>query len=70
MNRGKRDPHLRSDLREKVIAFVFGFVKTTSDDGETELRHATTLVGVDADLFFVKATSISGKKQLTALPLD
>ena len=34
MGRGKDDPHLRSDLREKgeqlpVIAFDFAFVKTT-----------------------------------------
>ena len=35
MGRGKDDPHIRSDLREKgeqlpVIAFDFSFVKTTS----------------------------------------
>ena len=59
MGRGKDDPHLRSDLREKgeqlpVIAFDFGFVKTTSASGETAKKYATTLVAVD-DLFLVKA---------------
>ena len=57
--RGKDDPHLRSDLREKgeqlpVIAFDFAFVKTTSASGETEQKIATTLVAVDADLFFFR----------------
>ena len=60
MGLGKDDPHLRSDLREQgeqlpVIAFDFAFVKTTSADGETRQKYATTLVAVDADLFFVKA---------------
>ena len=59
VGRGKDDPHLRSDLQEKgeqlhVIAFDFAFVKTTSASGETEQKYATTLVAVDADLFFVK----------------
>ena len=66
MGRGKDDPHLRCDLREKgeelpVIAFDFGFVKTTSASGETQ-KYATTLVAVDADLFFVKAISLLGKE--------
>ena len=56
MGRGKDDPHLHSDLREKgkqlpVIAFDLGFVKTTSASGETEPKYATTLVAGDADLF-------------------
>ena len=38
-----------------MIAFDFAFVKTTSASGETEQKYATTLVAVDADLFFVKA---------------
>ena len=59
MGRGKYDPRLRSDLREKgeqlpVIAFDSGFVKTTSASGETEQKYARTLVAVDAGLFFVK----------------
>ena len=59
MGRGKDDPHLRSDLREKgeqlpVIAFDFAFVMTTSASGETEQKYSTTLLSVDADLFFVK----------------
>ena len=59
VGRGKDDPHLRSDLQEKgeqlhVIAFDNAFVKTTSSSGETEQKYATTLVAVDADLFFVK----------------
>ena len=67
MGRGKDDPHLRSDLREKgeqlsMIAFDLGFVKTTSARGETEQKHATTLVAVDADLFFVKAGPLLGKE--------
>ena len=67
MGRGKDDPHLRSDLHEKgeqlpVIAFDFGFVKTTSASGETEQKCATTLVAVDADLFFVKAIPLSGRE--------
>ena len=50
-------PHLRSDLREQreqlpVIAFDFGIVKTTSANGETRQKYATTLVAVDADFFF------------------
>ena len=66
MGRGKDDPHLRGDLREKreqlpVIAFDFAFVKTTSTDGETGQKYATTLVAVDADLFFVKAIAMLGK---------
>ena len=53
-------------MREKgvqlpVLAFDFGFVKTTSDGGETEQKSATTLVAVDADLFFVKAIPVLGK---------
>ena len=64
---GKDDPHLRSDLREKgeqlpVIAFDFAFVKTTSASGETEQKYATTLVAVDADLFFVKVIPVLGKE--------
>ena len=56
MGRGKDDSHLRSDLREKgeqlpVIAFDFGFVKTTSAGGETGQKYATTLVAVDDDVF-------------------
>ena len=67
MGRGKDDPHLRSDLREKgeqlpVIAFYFGFVKTTSAGGETEQKCATTLVAADADLFFRDSHSPSGKR--------
>ena len=67
MGRGKGDPHLRSDLREKgeqllVIAFDFGFVKTTSEGGETEQKYATTLVAVDAGPFFVKAIILLGKE--------
>ena len=66
MGRGKGEPHLRSDLRERgeqllVIAFDFGFVKTTSEGGETEQTYATTLVAVDADPFFVKAIILFGK---------
>ena len=61
------DPYLRGDLREKgeqlpVIAFDFGFVKTTSAGGETEQEYATTLVAVDADLLFVKAILLLGKE--------
>ena len=41
---------------------IFGFVKTTSDGGETEQKYATTLVAVDADLFFVKAILLLGKE--------
>ena len=44
-----------------VIAFDFGFVKTTSAGGETGQKYATTLVAVDADLFFVKAIPVMGK---------
>ena len=67
MGRGKDDPHLRGDLREKgeqlpVIAFDFAFVKTTSASGETEQKYATTLVAVDADLFFVKVMPVLGKE--------
>ena len=67
MGRGKDDPHLRCDLREKgeqppVLAFDFGFVKTTSAGGETEQKYATTLVAVDADLFSVKAIFVLGKE--------
>ena len=67
MGRGKDDPHLRSDLREKgeqlsVIAFDVAFVKTTCASGETEQKYATTLVAVDADLFFVKAFPLLGKE--------
>ena len=44
MGRGKDDPHLRCDVREKgeqlpVIAFDFAFVKTASASGETEICH-------------------------------
>ena len=47
MGRGKDDPHLRSDLRQKgeqlpVIAFHFAFVKTTSASEKTEQKYATT----------------------------
>ena len=67
MGRGKDDPHLRGDLREKgeqlpVIASDFAFVKTTSASRETEQKYATTLVAVDADLFFVKAIFLLGKE--------
>ena len=66
MGRGKDDPDLRSDLRENgeqlpVIAFDFAFVKTTSASGETEQKYATTLVAVDADLFFRESHSFFGK---------
>ena len=59
MGRGKDDPHLRCDFSEKgeqrpVITLDFAFVRTTSASGETEQQYATTLVAVDADLFFVK----------------
>ena len=62
----KDDPHLRSDLREKgeqlsVIAFDFGFVKTTSARGETEQKYGTTLVAVDSGLVFRESHSCSGK---------
>ena len=48
MRRGKGDPHLRSDLREKgeqlsVIAFDFAFVKTTSAGRERENRNMLRL---------------------------
>ena len=67
MGRGKDDPHLRSALREKgeqlpVTAFDIAFVKTTSASGETEQKYATTLVAVDADLFFVKVIPVLGKE--------
>ena len=67
MVRGKDDPLLRCDLREKVeqlpvIAFDFAFVKTTSASGETEQKYATTLVAVDADLFFRESHSCSWKE--------
>ena len=45
-----------------MIAFDLGFVKTTSDGGETQQKFATTLVAVDADLFFVKAILLLGKE--------
>ena len=64
MGRGKDDPHLRSDLREK------GFVKTTSECGETEHKCATTLVAVDADLFFVKAIPVVGKEATDCSAVD
>ena len=67
MGRGKDDPHLRSNLREKgeqfpVIAFDFAFMKTPSVSGETEQKYATTLVAVDADLFFVTVIPVLGKE--------
>ena len=67
MRRGKDDPHLCSDLREKgeqlpVIAFDFAFVVTTSASGETEQKCATTVVAVDGDLFFVKVIPFLGKE--------
>ena len=67
MGRGKDDPHLRSDLREKgeqllVIAFAFGFMKTTSAGGETGQKFATTLVAVDANLFLVKVIPLLRKE--------
>ena len=67
MGRGKDDPHLRSHLREKreqllVIAFDVAFVKTTSASGETGQKYATTLVAVNADLFFVKVILLVGKE--------
>ena len=67
MGRGNDDPHLRSDLREKgeqhlVKAIDFGSAKTTPEGGQTEQRYATTLVAVDADLFFVKAIPVVGKE--------
>ena len=37
-------------------------MKTTSEGGETEQKHATTLVAVGADLFFVKAIPVVGKE--------
>ena len=48
MGRGKDDPHLRCDLREKrerppMIAFDIGFVKTTSDGGERQNRNMPRL---------------------------
>ena len=48
-------------LREKgeqlpVIAFDFGFVKTTSAGGEIEQKYATTLVAVDAVRLLGKET--------------
>ena len=76
MGRGKDDPHLRSDLREQgeklpVIAFDFGFVKTTSAGGETGQNYATTLVAVDADLFFLsRSFQCWERRLLTTLPLD
>ena len=45
-----------------MIAFDFAFVKTTSASGETEQKYATTLVAVDADLFFVKVIPVLGKE--------
>ena len=45
-----------------MIAFDFGFVKTTSAGGERGQKYATTLVAVDADLFFVKAIPMLGKE--------
>ena len=71
MGRGKDDPRLRNDLREKgehlpLIVFDFAFVKTTSASGVTEQKYATTLVAVDADLFvfffLVKFTPLLGKE--------
>ena len=67
MGRGKDDPHLRCDLREKgeqlpVIAFDVGLVKTTSASGETEHKYATSLVAVDDDLFFVAVVRLLGKE--------
>ena len=67
MGRGKDDPHLRTDLREKgeqlpVIAFDFAFVQTTSASGETEQKYATRVVAVDADLFFVTVIPVLGKE--------
>ena len=64
MGRGKDDPHLRSDLREKgeqlpVIAFDFAFVMTTSASGETEQKCATTLVGKGIPLLGKEATDYS-----------
>ena len=44
------------------MAFDFGFVKTTSASGETGQKYATTMVAVDADLFFVKVIPLSGKE--------
>ena len=60
MERGKDDPHLRSDLREKgeqlpVIAFRLPVEKQNR-------IYATTLVAVDADLFFVKVIPVLGKE--------
>ena len=71
VGRGKDDPHLRSDLREQgeqlpLRAFDFAFVKTTSAGGEAGgergQKYSTTLVAVDADLFFVKAIPMLGKE--------
>ena len=67
MGRGKDDPHLRSDLREKgeqllVISFDFGFVKTTSAGGETGQKYAATLIAVDANFFFVRVIPLLGKE--------
>ena len=50
-------------VREKgeqlpVIAFDFAFVKTTSAIGETAPKYATTLVAVDAELFFVQVIPV------------
>ena len=37
-------------------------METTSASGETEQKYATTLVAVDADLFFVKVILVLGKE--------
>ena len=67
MGRGKDDTHISVVTCEKgeqlpVIAFDFAFVKTTSASEETERKYATTLVAVDADLFFVKVIPVLGKE--------
>ena len=64
---GIDDLRLRCGLRENgeqlsAIANDFAFVKTTCPTRETEQKYATTLVAVDADLFFVKAFPVLGKE--------
>ena len=53
---------VRRENNFPVTAFDFGFAKT-SEGGETEQKYASTLVAVDADLFFVKAIPAVGKEE-------